>query len=255
MPLELVERISRELQGFPNIKQLYLNGYDEPTLNPLLPAVVRALAPLNAKISLLTNGTRLTPALVRELVDCGADIELDIHLAAVNRRDFERAHQSALFDAVMKNIEALRSFEPLHSVQVHISMIERGDETDEVIFAEIRGAFADAPFKVHAWRANDRAGLLRNEYALDIHHRGRIYGCKLQNRVEEWLHINATGRVILCCQDYHEAHVLGDVRARTLTEILASPSRSQHRQWTNGDIDAPASHICRRCAFAETERP
>jgi radical SAM protein with 4Fe4S-binding SPASM domain len=252
MSLEIVQKIARSLDSFPNLAQIYLNGYDEPTLNHDLVTIVRLLARIPARITLLTNGTRLTPALADELAATGANIEFDIHLSSVDRGEFERIHQSKLFDKVMRNLEYLTTFPHLGRIEVHVSMQGREDERDNQLFAQIQTEFANTPFHVKKYFPNDRAGLLKNEYNLNIY-RKTLRGCALQNRTHDWLHINATGKVILCCQDYSEEYVIGDINVQDLLEIVTSEARRLYHQWTTGKILAPDDYMCRRCLFAITD--
>ena len=252
MPISLVKKIASELHHFPNLKQIYLNGYDEPTLNPQLAEVVQLLIHLEAKITLLTNGTLLTPQLVHDLDATGADIEFDIHLAAVNFQDFQKAHQSKMFKKVMNNIEYLISYAKTGRIEVHISMQGKETEIDNRIFQEMKRRFADTNFKIHKWFPNDRAGLLKNEFHQKLYHK-MLKGCSLQNRTQEWMHINANGKAILCCQDYFEEHIIGDANIQSLVEIASSDSRARYNEWTMGESEAPEEYICRKCMFAISE--
>lgn len=251
LPMPLIERIIGEFELFPRLQKIYLNGYDEPTLNPRLAEIVGKLAHLPAHITLFTNATNLTPGLADRLAETGANIEFDIHLSAVNRDDFVQIHQSSLLDRVMANLRYLaQGFAHLQRVNVCVSMQALDTPRDDRLWRELHDTFRDTPLLTFRWKPNDRAGLLgHTPYALDCHHQV-LRGCTLDNRTEEWIHIAATGNVILCCQDYEESHVLGHVADSTLAEILNSPIRHRFHEWTMGEIEAPADYICRRCTFA-----
>jgi radical SAM protein with 4Fe4S-binding SPASM domain len=254
MSLPMFARILDQLKNFPNVERIYLNGYDEPTLNPHLATIVGMLAHKGARIVLFTNGTHLTPELINNLAATHADIELDVHLSATNPRDFERIHQSKLFNRVLENLHYLKTHKHLERISVQISMQGRDNPVDDTIFSDMRSYFAEFPFPVYKWVPNDRAGLLGNEYSLHISQR-LLRGCRLQNRTQDWLHITATGKVILCCQDYHEKYILGDVNKHTLMDIVASDVRARYHRWTTGQNEAPDDYICRRCVFAVSDHP
>ena len=80
------------------------------------------LAPLGARISLLTNGTRLSPALVKKITSTGADVEFDIHLSAADPQEFRRIHQSPLYSPVMRRLTELAGSHVAQKVEIHISM-------------------------------------------------------------------------------------------------------------------------------------
>lgn len=253
LPLELVDKVIPELECFPSLEKIYLNGYDEPTLNPQLATVVGKLAHLPARITLFTNGTNLTPDLAERIAGTGARIEFDIHLSAVNRQDFERIHQSKLFNKVMSNLQYFaESFHHLHRINICISMQALDNATDDRVYGELEEYFRRTPLITFRWKPNDRAGILCDTpYALAQNNRV-LRGCSLENRTRDWIHINATGNVTLCCQDYFESHVIGNIEESTLTDILASNKRRQYHQWTMGEVEAPRDYICRRCVFAIT---
>lgn len=252
LPMELFGKIIQELENFPNLEKVYLNGYDEPTLNPMLADIVRNFAHFPVRIILFTNASNLTPVLVDKLVATGTDIDLDIHLSAVNRKDFEHIHQSKLFEKVIKNIEYLQNCKHLDRIKVCISMQALDNLTDDRIYEELKAYFASTPLTTFRWLPNDRAGVLdHTNYDLSLNHRV-LRGCALQNRTKEWIHINATGNVILCCQDYFESHVIGNIFEKSLMEIIGSEQHQRYHQWTTGEVQAPADYICRRCTFAIT---
>lgn len=252
LPLATIATLAANLSELPALEQIYLNGYDEPTTNPQLPEVFDLLSPLPAKITLLTNGTRLTAALAERIVASGARVEFDVHLSAADPLEFRRIHHSPLYSTVMRNLDGLAASRVARQVEVHISMQGRDDTADNATFADLQKKFAHAPFSVHKYVPNDRAGLLRNEYSERLHHRA-LRGCGLQNRTSEWLHINATGVAVLCCQDYFEKYPIGRVPDSDLIELARSADRLRYHAWTTGDEEAPADYLCRRCAHAITD--
>jgi radical SAM protein with 4Fe4S-binding SPASM domain len=253
LPLELVDRVIGELEGFPRLEKIYLNGYDEPTLNPQLAPIVGKLAHLPVRITLFTNATNLTSDLAEKIAQTGARIEFDIHLSAVNRSDFEHIHQSKLFDKVISNLRYFaENFRHLHRINVCISMQALDTATDDRIYEELKDYFRQTPLITFRWKPNDRSGILCDTPYAQAQNHNVLRGCSLENRTQDWIHINATGNVILCCQDYFESHVIGNIEESTLTEILASDQRRKYHRWTMGEVEAPKDYICRRCIFAIT---
>jgi MoaA/NifB/PqqE/SkfB family radical SAM enzyme len=256
LPISTIERVVDELEDFPHVRKTYLNGYDEPTLNPRLATIVKMMAHLPASITLFTNGTNLTPDLADWLADTGANIDFDVHLSAVNPNDFIQVHQSRLYNRVISNLRYLaENFTERRHINVCVSMQALNTPEDDRRWQELREYFCDTSILTFRWKPNDRAGLLSHtRYAMHCNH-GKLRGCMLDNRTEEWIHINASRNVVVCCQDYNEDHVLGRVGDARIIEILMSPIRQQYRKWTLGEIEAPAEYICRRCSFAATSDP
>ena len=255
MPLGYVQRIADQLRLFPNLKQIYLNGYDEPSLNPQLVTIIKMLSHLNVVFTIFTNGSRLTPQVADDIVSTGVTVEIDIHLSAIDRQNFERIHQSKLYDKVMRNIQYLQTIaeKDFYKVNICISMQGLDNETDITLYEQLQLYFANTPLPTYKWKPNDRAGLLeQTPYANRLNHR-QLKGCGLNNRTWEWLHINSNGKVILCCQDYKEEHLIGHITNHSLEEIIKSDQRLQYHRWTCGEDEAPKDYICRKCIHALVE--
>ena len=68
--------------------------------------------------------------------------------------------------------------------------------------------------------------------------------------VLEHLHVTATAKAVLCCQDYYEILTVGDLKSQTVAELLGGETMARLRRWTYGVEEAPADFLCRRCEFA-----
>jgi hypothetical protein len=75
------------------------------------------------------------------------------------------------------------------------------------------------------------------------------------SRPLQHLHINPRGLCILCCQDYSESVVVGDLTQASVAEVLAGPEMARLRRQVYGLEAAPAGFICHSCKFALTESP
>ena len=60
------------------------------------------------------------------------------------------------------------------------------------------------------------------------------------------------GACIICCQDYDENYVVGDLTRASIRDVLAGEEMARIRRWTYGVEEAPADFICRTCVFALT---
>ena len=72
------------------------------------------------------------------------------------------------------------------------------------------------------------------------------------SRPIQHIHINPYGQLLLCCQDYDEKEVLGDLREQKLRDILVSEEFARARRMVYGLEEAPASYICRNCKYSLT---
>ena len=76
MPLELFKKIIDDLKMFPQkLKVLRINGQGEPLLNPNICEMIRYAKESDVAdfIEMITNGSKLSPVLNRNLIDSGID--------------------------------------------------------------------------------------------------------------------------------------------------------------------------------------
>jgi radical SAM protein with 4Fe4S-binding SPASM domain len=66
------------------------------------------------------------------------------------------------------------------------------------------------------------------------------------------VHITPHGKCVLCCQDYHDQYVIGDLNEESLKDILTGSRMALLRKWVYGVEEAPADFICRDCIYAIT---
>lgn len=74
----------------------------------------------------------------------------------------------------------------------------------------------------------DRAGYVNNmisnqDYMKSRMIGNRVVGCNNSlDRTSEWIHINSSGKVFLCCNDYNFEYQFGDMNENTISEIWLS---------------------------------
>jgi len=98
----------------------------------------------------------------------------------------------------------------------------------------------------------DRAGWL--DVGLKAATHGRpLAGCdNVGSRPLQHLHITPRGACILCCEDYDEKYVVGDLTKQSIDEVLRGDELAKMRRWVYGLEEAPADFMCRSCVFART---
>ena len=55
---------------------------------------------------------------------------------------------------------------------------------------------------------------------------------------------------MLCCEDYDEHHVIGDLTRQSLDDVLSGDEIARLRRMVYGLEQAPENFICRKCTFA-----
>ena len=152
-------------------------------------------------------------------------------------------------EAVVRNLDYLAQ-RPL-AEDMRILVFGTGDEAHQRDFREISDRYAASHWKVESHVVMDRAGWL--EVGRSTPPIQKLRGCNnIGSRPFEHIHITPQGRCVLCCEDYDEKYVVGDLNTMSVHEVMSGPELARLRRWTYGVEEAPDDYICRRCVFARS---
>jgi len=251
MPTEQYEDIVRQLSAFKStIEAVFMISYNEPTVDKRFVDQVRTIREAGLPPAVLTNGTGLTPDRVDAIVAMGGLRFLSINLSTLDRDRYRLDRQGDHLKRVLANLEHAKDA-PL-AEQMDMVVLGTGDEVHQQDFAAIRDRFAGSRFNVKSFVVNDRAGYL--QIGLKARHGSRkLCGCDhVGSRPLQHLHINPHGLCILCCQDYDETSVVGDLNRNSVLEVLTGPEMARARRQVYGLEESSPSFICHNCKFALT---
>ena len=253
MPVALFERIVGELMAFrPTLQGIFLQSYNEPTIDRRFVDFVRTLFAADLPVAVLSNATGLTPQKVDALLEAGALRYLCINLSTLDPNDYTEDRGADHLAVVLRNLEYLQD-KPLAD-DMRIVVLGELDAKHRAAFEAIQDRFAGSRFSVMMHHATDRAGWLDLGLARQDPIR-RLGGCELMgSRPVQHLHITLAGKAILCCQDYDENYVVGDLSSHSILEVLEGPEMAKMRRWVYGVDEAPDDFICRTCTWA-LQRP
>ncbi|HYL06801.1 MAG TPA: radical SAM/SPASM domain-containing protein [Thermoanaerobaculia bacterium] len=252
MPTALYERIVGELAAFRDtIEAVFMISYNEPTLDKRFVEQVRTIRAAGLPPAALTNGTGLSADRIDALVAMGGLRFLSINLSTLDADKYREDRGGDHLRLVLRNLDYAKD-KPV-AEQMDMVVLGTGDERHRSDFAEIEQRFAGSRFNVKYFVVNDRAGYLN--IGLPTKHPGRkLRGCDhVGSRPLQHLHINPRGQCILCCQDYSESEVVGDLTANSVQEVLTGPAMAHMRRMVYGLEPAPDNFICRNCKFALLE--
>src|SRR5262249_53363002 len=146
---------------------------------------------------------------------------LCVNLSTIDRGRYQSDRGADHLGLVLRNLDYLAG-QPIAD-QMKIVVLGEMDAVHHQDFENIRDRFARTLFEVEMHHATDRAGWLE----IGLHRSEPIRalgGCDLMgSRPLQHLHITPTGKCILCCQDYDENYVVGDLTASTIAEVLEGP--------------------------------
>jgi MoaA/NifB/PqqE/SkfB family radical SAM enzyme len=249
MTNELFGRLVDEISRYRStIEAVTLNNYNEPTADRRFPNQVRLLMEHDLPVAVLSNGSTFTPDKVDALVEMGPISYLSINISSLDRERYAAERQKDHLPMVISNLDYMKD-KPVAET-MDIIVLGQQDEQHRADAAELREHFAGSRFNVRDFEIMDRAGYLPIGLKPDRPHE-RLRGCNnLGSRPIEHIHINPRGQCVLCCEDYDEFHIIGDLTRQSLDEVLSGEEIARLRRVIYGLEEAPEDFICRKCVFA-----
>ncbi len=251
MPEALFERIVRELTAYRStLESVFLQSYNEPSIDRRFLEHCDALFAAGLPVAVLSNGSGFTPAKTDALIAAGGLRYLCINLSTLDRERYRATRGEDHLPAVLRNVDYMKD-RPLAS-EMKIVVLGTGDETHARDFEAVRDRYAGSRFEVEQHVVMDRAGWLDVGLKASDHARP-LAGCdNVGSRPLQHLHITPRGTCVLCCEDYDEKYVVGDLTKNTIAEVLEGEEIAKLRRWVYGIEEAPADFMCRSCIFART---
>jgi hypothetical protein len=251
MSMEFYEEITRQLAEFRHtIEGVSMIHYNEPTVDKRFVEQVGILRKHGLPPAVLTNGSGLTPKRVDAIQEMGGLKFLSINLSTLDRERYAADREGDHLKVVMKNLDYMKDM-PLAET-MEIAVLGQGDDVHKADFEEIRAYFDGSRFDIKYYEVMNRAGSvmvgLRPQKPVT-----QLCGCEQTgSRPLQWVHITPHGKCVLCCQDYHDQYVIGDLNEESLKDILTGSRMALLRKWVYGVEEAPADFICRDCIYAIT---
>jgi MoaA/NifB/PqqE/SkfB family radical SAM enzyme len=253
MPTALYERIVGELAAYKStIEAVFMINYNEPTADRRFLDQVRAIKAAGLPPAVLTNGSGLTPERIDALVEMGGLRFLSINLSTLDRARYERDRGGDHLAAVLKNVDYAR--DKAVAQDMDMVVLGTGNDDHKRDFEEIRERFSGSRFNVKSFEVMDRAGYLQIGLKPAMPNQ-KLCGCdNVGSRPLQHLHITPRGQCVLCCEDYDEKYVVGDLAKESVDDVLRGPELAKMRRWVYGLEEAPRDFICRGCTFALNRR-
>jgi Radical SAM superfamily/Iron-sulfur cluster-binding domain len=245
----MFESIVGQLTGFhETLESVFLQSYNEPTIDRRFVEQCRTLFAAKLPVAVLSNATGLTPAKVDALAESGPLRFLCVNLSTLDRERYARDRGEDHLGIVLRNLDYAKDVAVASEMKIVVLGI--GDATHDTDYDAIRNRFAGSLFAVEKHVVMDRAGWL--DVGLKPPERKtHLRGCdNVGSRPLQHLHITPAGKCVLCCEDYDERYVVGDLTKSSVAEVMAGDEVATLRKWVYGIEEAPADFICRNCVFA-----
>ena len=251
MPDALFERIVGELMAYRStLESVFLQSYNEPSVERRFVEHCRTLFAAGLPVAVLSNGSGFTPMKVEALIESGPLRYLCINLSTLDAERYRATRGEDHLRIVLRNVDYMKDRPIADSMKIVV--LGQGDDVHQRDFDDIRERYAGSRFEVEAHVVMDRAGWL--DVGLKAATHGKpLAGCdNVGSRPLQHLHITPRGTCVLCCEDYDEKYVVGDLTQQSIDEVLAGDELAKLRRWVYGLEEAPADFMCRSCIFART---
>lgn len=226
---------------------VFLSNYNEPTVDPLFEERCRVLFDRGLPVSILTNASHLDPERAARIEALGRFRYVGINLPTLDPERYEKLHGTKDLARVVANVDALAARRLAEETAIVVLGDE--DEAHRRDVAAIRERFEPKGWDVRPFKIRSRPS--SGTYLPEPPPKRRLRGCELMgSRPFEHLHVTATAKAVLCCQDYYEKLTVGDLKTETVKDLLGGETMARLRRWTYGVEEAPADFLCRRCEFA-----
>lgn len=221
--------------------------YNEPLLDKKFKERVIKINENNLKLFLFTNATHLTDDLIHFLCDSNLYGVIFNFPSLVESEWVNFMHLSPKF--YHKARTAIENFVSSFKGKLEkYSILVNGISEDQIRRTnEIREHFQKfGDIDIEAWISHSRAGAIENESVTKRINtiRQKFGGC---DRIAHNLHISYDGKVFLCCQDYHQKIVLGDLLTDDIKTIMESENAKSLRAEIFGEKPMRKDLICRSC--------
>jgi sulfatase maturation enzyme AslB (radical SAM superfamily) len=246
MPLDLFSLILSRLEGA-TLEWVAFNHYNEPLIDPFFRRRVGLLRERNIPLALFTNGILMKDDVIDFLAEGG------VYKIVFNFPSIEPSEWCQLMQMPEQSYwKARRAIESslknnsniLEGIVISVNGVTDTQARRAQGIKDYFSPFGD--FQVRVVPSNSRAGAIRNELVQISSHAAcqRYGGC---DRIVSQLHISTEGKVYLCCQDYDQNVILGDIREESISAIMSGPLARQLRAEIYGLTPMENGRLCLNC--------
>jgi sulfatase maturation enzyme AslB (radical SAM superfamily) len=241
MEMDLYRKVVDETAAL-RIPHVRLHNYGESFIDRQIVEKIRYAKSRGIReVGLISNGSLVTEATARAIVEAGLDA-INISVDAAGKEAFERTRVGLKYDRVIENIEGLvrvRADLGASRPRLILSFVRQDHSDAEHAFIEKWSRIAD---KVHVTDLHNWAGTLPGRSDVQ-------FPC-----YRPWLTFTVLwdGRVSLCCADFDGKVVLGDLHTQTMAEVWNSPA---FRAIRRAHLDHGGPGICHGCDLPKKDSP
>ncbi len=249
MSTEFFESIVLQLAAYRDtIEGVWLMLYNEPSLDKRMVEQCFTLRRAGLPPVVNTNASAFTPEKTDALIEGGGLRLLSVNISTFDKESYARDRGADQLDQVLHNLDHMKD-RPLAEEMV-LMVLGQNDEDHARQVEAAHRRYGGSRFRIESDEIMDRAGYLEIGRKAKAEG-GRLAGCEnVGSRPLQHLHITPQGRVVFCCQDYDETHVVGDLSQESVAEVLHGDALASLRRQAYG-LEAPSDDLmCSSCVFA-----
>lgn len=130
MAAEHFARLAEQISATDFVEEIFFGGMGEPLFHPNICQMIDTL-PKSKKISLLTNGTMLTPQKSRELINSGLS-ELWVSMDGFQESVYEKIQLGSRFRKILQHLEAFDAIRNGSDVRLCITFVVTPENIDQL---------------------------------------------------------------------------------------------------------------------------
>jgi len=260
MPVDLFYKIVDDLCEMNFKGKILPYNRNEPLTDPFIfdrLKYIRKKLP-KATIYFSTNGVLLDKEKIENLLEL-EPIEIRISLHAFSKEkclEIMGIDNTKVFRNISYIVELIKKRKIGNPTKkFHIVMVAPSAE-EELLMREYFKKFGYSNyFSLEIWPLVSRAGKVEyDKFADKKTYHEKIFGCKQgrENNINSWFHICTDGKVILCCQDWFEELVLGNMKLQTINEVWNGKKYLETLDKVFGRQESESDFICKKCESAIT---
>lgn len=227
-----------------DVERLLLSGFGEPLLDKRLPEFVAYARDSGIeRISIVTNGYLLSPALANELVDAGLR-EMIISMDGFTAETYESIRLGLNFEQLLDNLKSLPATMNRKQARITISCVNLPHNAAErEIASALLGRHVDG---IYFRQAQGWTGAYKQEPgSYSPHFEPNAIPCRY---LWDSASVYIDGSVPVCCLDYEATAVMGNARSESLEEIWRGLAMNRYRQ-SHLQRSKHTLNPCRRCGY------
>jgi len=237
MPMDVFLKVLDKLAPYKHIELITFAGYGESFLDPSMSEKILEVKERDYKVHLITTGITLNHVTIDTICLAGVE-ELRFSMYAMDSETYKKVHGFDGYDKVMSNIEEVLRRHPFTRPKVILEFIKLKENEHQLEdWLNYWEGLADI---VEVWNPHNWATPTYGYRELDKENRrtcGRPFSGPYQVQVD--------GTMNLCCFDFDNKLVLGDLVTESLQAILeGSHMKHYQRRHTENDYTGLVCDDC-----------